>query len=354
MMNTPAEISQPLRERNRQWRLIKPIDKADGVGPQHFEFDDGPIPSPGEGEILLRTICLGTSPAQRSYISTSTSMHEKVKAGEVMRGRGIGRVIESRSRNYEVGDLLIASTGWQDFCVLDGSSAGPYPPEKLICSIRPCSLALGILGSAGLAAYFGLLDVGLCKPGDTVLVSAAAGGVGSCAVQIARILGCRVVGIAGGPEKCRWLQDTLGVEITIDYKNDDLGPAINQACPDGIDVFFDNVGGEQLEAALQNLAIGARVVICGFISTDYEESSSGPANYVNLLRRRARMEGFFVFDYQTRFPEVQAQLLEWHRHGLILGTDDVLQGLEHMPEALQSLFMGGNMGVRTCQVSPDP
>jgi NADPH-dependent curcumin reductase CurA len=354
MNKTPAEISEPLPGRNRQWRLIKPISKQAGVSPQHFEFDDSPVPSPEEGEILVRTICLGTSPAQRSYISTSTSMHEKVAAGEVMRGRGIGQVMESRSGNYAVGDMLIASTGWQDFSVLDGSSAGPYPPEKLICEIRPCSLALGLLGGAGLTAYFGLTDVGLCKPGDTVLVSAAAGGVGSCAVQIARVLGCRVVGIAGGPEKCGWLKDTLGVETTIDYKNDDLEQALDLACPDGIDVFFDNVGGEQLELALQRLSIGARVVICGFISTDYEESSGGPANYVNLLRRRARMEGFFVFDYRSRFPEVQAQLLEWHRHGLMQATDDVLYGLEHMPAALQSLFTGSNMGVRSCQVSPDP
>ena len=324
------------------------------IGQQHFELVDSFIPSVGRAEILLKTIWLGTSPAQRGYVSTKDSMHEKVLPGSVMRGRGVAQVVSSNLPDFSPGDLVVAATGWQDYSVHAADADGILAVRKIQDPIWPLSLALGILGAAGVTAYFGLLDVGEMKSGDTVLVSAAAGGVGSCAVQIAKVLGCRVVGIAGGPDKCRWVTEHLGADVAIDYTNVDLGRALDEACPEGINLFFDNVGGEQLQLALLRLALGARVVICGFIATDYNDPGRGPTNYTYLLRSRARMEGFFVFDYEDRFHEAETQLKSWYRQGKLVGTDDLVYGLENMPDALQSLFTGSNRGVRVCQVAADP
>jgi len=281
-------------------------------------------------------------------------MHSKAEGGQVMRGRGAGVVVESASSRFQPGEIVVGPLGWQDYSVHRATAEGLLALEHWRSEVRPVALALGVLGSAGITAFFGLTDVGQIKAGDTVVVSAAAGGVGSCAVQIAGALDCRVVGIAGGKQKCHWLTERLKADAAINYQSGDLGASLDQACPHGIDVFFDNVGGEQLQLALERLALGARVVICGFISTDYERPDFGPSNYTYLLKRRARMEGFFVFDYQGRFHEAEAQLLDWYQAGRLTDTSDLLFGLENMPLALQSLFSGGNCGVRICQVSPDP
>ena len=215
---------------------------------------------------------------------------------------------------------------------------------------------LGVLGQAGATAYFGLLEAGQLQPGDQVLVSTAAGGVGVAAGQIARIRGAsQVVGITGSDEKCRWLVDQLGYDAAINYKSQDVGEQINAYFPDGIDVYFDNVGGDILNQALAHLALHARVVVCGFISTDYAAGpQTGPANYRQLIYKRARMEGFIVFDYWNRFHEAEADLFKWYEQGLLKVADDIDEGLEKMPEALAALFTGGNTGVKICRIAPDP
>ncbi len=347
-------ISQPASGMNRQWCLKAPIEPEQLVGAEHFELVETALPVPDKNQYLLQTLCLGTSPAQRAYVTDTISMHDKVAAGEVMRGRGVAVVKESKSDLFHPGELVMAATGWQDYSIHTDNEAGMLAPRKIAKDIYPCSLALGILGSAGITAYFGLTEVGAVNAGDTVLVSAAAGGVGSSAVQIAKALGARVIGIAGSSDKCQWLTRSYGIDDVIDYKHDDLEQSLSDLCPHGVDVYFDNVGGDQLDAVLNHLALGARIIICGFIATDYDEAAPGPRNYKNLLRKRARMQGYFVFDYHDQFPLAEEQLMAWYKAEKLIDNTDVLAGLENMPNALQSLFTGGNCGVRICQVAAYP
>ena len=342
---------------NRQWRLARHPEPSEDIGFEHFELTESPMPTPDAGEFVVQTIALGTSPAQRSYISKSLSMHDKIAIGDVMRGRGVGVVAESRNQNYQVGEIVISSTGWQNFSIQSPAQQNPnvLSIQKIVTPVLPLTMTLGILGSAGATAYFGLFDVGCIKAGDTVVVSAAAGGIGSVAGQLARIAGCRVVGIAGGPEKCQWVTEVLGYDYAIDYKNESVGERLDALCPNGVDVFFDNVGGEILDDVLARIALNARVIICGFISTDYQDGlNRGPRNYKNLVRKRARMEGFFIFDYRHRFQEAEDRLRRWYDEGLLINCEDVDDGLEHMPGTLGSLFTGGNKGIKLCRVSPDP
>ena len=346
-----------MTEKNRQWLLKTQIEKGVLVAPEHFDFVETDIPEPKDGEFLTRTIVLGTSPAQRGYMSPGVSMFDKVQLGGVMRGRGVAVVEASRHEGFSPGDILVCSTGWQDYSI----QRGPRPGEHITSlqpvspHVRPLPLALGTLGSAGITAYFGLLDTARLAPGDTVVVSAAAGGVGSIAGQIARIKGCKVIGIAGSDDKCQWITNTLGMTAAINYKTEDVGQRLDELCPDGIDVFFDNVGGDILERCLERLSLGARVAICGYISTDYASGpETGPANYRYLVRRRASMAGFFVFDFVERFAEAEAEMSVWHKSGLLIPTEDVDDGFEHMPLSLASLFTGANKGIKLCRVAPDP
>jgi NADPH-dependent curcumin reductase CurA len=347
--------------RNRQWRLARCVEPGEALSATHFEWTESERPHLGDGAVLVRTLLLGTSPAQRGYISTTASMHDKLAIGAVMRGRGVGVVEESRDARFAPGDIVVASLGWQDYCVIvPPADATPRPGTilsiaKVANATRPLSHHLSIFGNAGATAYFGLLDIGLLTAGDTLVVSAAAGGVGHLAVQIGRALGCRVIGIAGSPQKCVWVRDVLGASAVIDYRTEDVAEHLRELCPQGINVYFDNVGGAQLNAALGALALGARVVICGWISTDYAgQPGEGPANYKNLLRKRARMQGFYVFDYWHRYGEAEQALRRWNVRGLIHAYEDIDDGLERMPETLASLFAHGNRGVKLCRVAPDP
>jgi len=338
---------------NRQWRVARPVQAGERIGAAHFVLESAPLGPLEPGQIRVRTHVLSTSPAQRSYLSAARSMHAKVAVGEVMRGRGVGVVVESRHELWPVGTVVNGSLGWQDYAVLapEAASGGILHLERIREPVEPLARHLGVLGSTGATAYFGLLDVGALKAGDTVVISAAAGGVGSIAGQIARLRGARVIGIAGGPEKCRWIVEDLGFDAAIDYRAGDLGARLAELCPSGIDLYFDNVGGTILEAALERLAVGARVVICGFIATDGDDTAPGPRGYKNLLRRRARMQGFFIFDYQARMAEAEAALRGWYESGLLKPTEQEVRGLEHMPEVLAGLFTGENRGVALCRVA---
>ncbi len=343
---------------NRQWRVARYPKAEELIGTDHFDWSSEPIPKPADGEFLVRTLCLAPIPAQRGYLEKSHhSFFENLPIGEVMRGRGVGQVITSRHPDYKEGEIFVGSLGWQDYSIQRPRGAEfVFSTKKVKHPIRPLSTQLSFLGQAGATAYFGLLETGRMKPGDNVLISAAAGGVGSAVGQIARIRGAKqVVGITGSDIKCQWLVDELGYDAAINYKTDDVGERIREFLPDGIDVFFDTVGGDILNEALSNLALHARIVICGFIATDYSPGPHpGPINYKNMVYKRARMEGFVVFDYWDRYEEAERDLLGWYREGLLKNTEDVDEGLEKMPESLASLFTGGNMGARICRVSPDP
>jgi NADPH-dependent curcumin reductase CurA len=341
---------------NRQWLLEKRPLAGEILGAGNFRYTQSEVPAPQAGEFLVRTIALGTSPAQRGYISETPSMHDKVPIGEVMRGRGVAEVVESQHPDYAPGDLVVASTGWQDYSVQRPRDDYVFGVRKVRHAVRPYTTALGVLGNAGVTAWVGLHRIAKMQAGETVLISAAAGGVGSVAGQMARLRNAgTVVGIAGTPEKCRWLVEDLGFNAAINYRSDNIADALDEYCPGGVDVFFDNVGGSTLDTVLSRIATGARIAICGFISTDYTlTGSQGPANYRNLLTRRARMEGFVVFDYWAQYAEAEDELAAWYREGSLVNCEDVIEGLESMPDALAGLFSGDNKGVRLCRVAADP
>ncbi len=347
----------PLGQTNRQWRFAKRPKLGDPVSRDLFRLETGDVPQIGPDQMIVRTICLATSPAQWGYLVHDNGMFQPLAIGDVMRGRGVGEVIQSRHADFKTGDIVTASLGWQDYSLQDPTK---QPPNiKTILKVenpcRPLTLALGSLGVDGFAAYFGLLDIGKPQAGETVVISAAAGGIGSVAGQIAKIKDCRVIGIAGSDEKCRWLTTDLGFDGTINYKTENVGERLDMLCPDGMDVFFDNVGGDILNDALAHLALKARVVFCGYISTEYQPGIvPGPRNYTKLLSQRARLEGFIVFDYVDRFPEAEQQMRRWLIAGRLKNTEDVVEGLDAMPDALASLFTGGNKGNKIVRVAPDP
>jgi NADPH-dependent curcumin reductase CurA len=271
-----------------------------------------------------------------------------VKIGEVVRSFAVGKVIESRHPKFQPGQLLQGLFGWQDYAVVKPgalAAMSPLPPGA------PIETAMSALGLTGITAYFGLLDVGRPKPGETVVISGAAGATGSAAGQIAKIKGCRAIGIAGGAEKCRWLIDDYGFDGAIDYKSEDVGARLQELCPKGIDVFFDNVGGEILDAALGRLAMRGRVVICGAIARYDRKEPFGPKNYLRLLVQRGRMEGFIILDYLPRAAEAVAELSGWLKDGRLKDRVDVMEGLENAPAALARLFKGENRGKQLLRIT---
>jgi NADPH-dependent curcumin reductase CurA len=309
--------------------------------PDDFAADNVPVRPPGADEVLLETMYLSIDPAMRSW------MHEAVPLGAVMRGGGIARVLESRSDGFRQGELVQARLGWQTHPTLPAKYLQP------VDTTRGDALAwIGPLGLSAVTAYFGMRDIGGVKPGDRVLVSAAAGGVGQMAVQIAQIEACRVAGIAGGAEKRAFLADDLRLDAVIDYKaENDLAAAIGRACPDGFDLYFDNVGGPTLDAALLHLREGARVVLCGRISQVAADPPYGIRNLGQVLSRRARMQGFQVFRYHDRYEEARAWLAARHREGRLRQRLHILDGLDHAPASLGMLFRGENTGKLVIKVS---
>ena len=309
--------------------------------PTDWTFTEEPVPSPADGELLVRVEYLSIDPAMRTWMNAGRSYVPPVEIGEVMRAAGIGRVVESGNPGFAVGDEVYGIFGVQRYAISDGGGV-----TKVDTTLAPAAVHLGVLGISGLTAYFGLLDVGRPEPGQTVLISGAAGSVGIVAGQIARIKGCRAVGIAGGQEKCRWLVEELGFDAAIDYKAGDLRAQLKTHAPGGVDVFFDNVGGEALEAALARLARGGRIVLCGAVSQyNTTEAGGGPANYMQLLVARASMTGFVIFDYVDRYAEGVAQLAKWLHSGQLRSREHVVGGdVGDFPEALLTLFRGENSG----------
>ena len=331
---------------NRQWRLAA---RPQGmVGDEHFRWMEEPAPEvTADGQVLVRTLYLSCDPTQRGWMARDTYL-PAVRIGEVMRSFGVGRVVESRHPDYREGQLVQGLLGWQDYALLDGDSARlSVVPEGV-----PIPIAMSALGITGLTAYFGLLEIGRPEAGETVVVSGAAGATGSVVGQIARLRGCRVVGIAGGPEKCRWLVDEARFDAAIDYRSEDVAARLGELCPGGIDIYFDNVGGEILDAALARLAFKGRVVLCGAIA-DYNRSELGPGprNYLNLLLQRGRMEGFIILDFLERAGEAVAELGRWVEAGEIKVEVDIQEGLENAPRTLRRLFTGANRGKQLLKVS---
>jgi NADPH-dependent curcumin reductase CurA len=297
--------------------------------------------------VLVRVLYLSLDPAMRGWMNAGKSYVAPVGLGEVMRAGGVGRVVKSNDPTFADGDLVVGMTGIQDYVVSKAAGLRKIDPQ-----VAPLPRYLGALGMTGLTAYFGLLDIGQPKEGETVVVSAAAGAVGAVVGQIAKIKGCRVIGIAGGAAKCSYIVDELGFDAAVDYKNEDVRKALARHCPKGIDVYFDNVGGEILETALSLLARRARVIICGAIS-QYNSTTgmAGPRNYMSLLVNHALMEGFVVFDYADRYPEGMKALAGWTIEGKLKAREDVVDGLDTFPETLLKLFRGENFGKLVIKVA---
>ncbi|MFD7832551.1 NADP-dependent oxidoreductase [Kitasatospora sp. NPDC059803] len=331
---------------NRQIRLARrPVGE---VRAEDWAHGAEPVPAAGPGQFVGRTRYVSLDPAMRGWLDDRPSYLPPVGLGEVMRAGSVVEVVESDHPKFRVGDHVVGSFGVQEYVVSDGKGALKVDP-----ALAPLSTYLGALGMPGMTAYFGLLDVGALKEGETVVVSGAAGAVGSLVGQIARIKGCRVVGIAGGPEKCALLTGELGFDAAIDYHSEDLRKALRDHAPDGIDVYFDNVGGDVLDAALTRLAMHARVVLCGAISQYNNETAvQGPSNYLSLLVRRARMEGFVVFDYAPRYPEAARELAGWIADGRIKVKEHVVEGtVDDFPTVLGMLFRGENTGKLVLRLS---
>jgi len=308
--------------------------------PSDWTFTEEPAREPKEGELLVKLLYISLDPAMRMWINESRSYLPPVGIGEVMRGLGLGIVTASRNPSFAVGDHVSGSFGVQEYAITDGRGI-----RKVDAKIAPLPKYLSVLGMPGMTAYFGLLDTGQPKPGEMVVVSAAAGAVGSIVGQIAKIKGCRVVGIAGGAEKCHYIAHELGLDAAIDYKSENVKQSLREHCPEGIDVYFDNVGGAILEAALAQIKLHARIVICGAISQYCNTGPvTGPGNYLSLLSNRATMKGMLVLDYVDRYPQAGAEMANWMAAGRLKSREDIVEGLETFPETLPKLFKGENTG----------
>ncbi len=337
---------------NRRWLLAT---RPQGmIKDSDFRLDEGPVPQPGEGEFLVRVTHLSFDPTQRGWLAMDSYL-PAVKIGDPVRAGGIGQVIKSNHPNFKPGQRVQGTFGWQEYVVSKGmTETGPVTPVRADVSSEH---ALGVFGVTGLTAWFGLMDVGQPKPSDTVLVSGAAGATGSVVVQIAKAMGCKVIGIAGGAEKCAWVKNVAGADVCIDYKTENVGAAIRAHAPKGVNVVFENVGGEILEAALMNLALKARVVLCGGISSYNAEDVAdmkGIRPYMQLTVMRARMEGFIVLDYAPRWGEGVAALSKLMAEGKLKTAENVQHGFENCPATLRRLFEGKNVGKQLLKLAEPP
>ena len=327
--------------KNRQWLLAA---RPTGIIKESdFRWNETTVPALKDGQILVRNLAFSFDPTQRGWMSMDTYM-PAIPVGEVMKAGTIGQVVESRREGFGKGDLVQGLFGWEDYTVNGGE--GLMGLQKLPAGTDPI-LALSLFGVTGLTAYFGTLDVGQVKAGETFVVSGAAGATGSVAGMIAKIKGCRVVGIAGGREKCEWLTKVAGFDAAIDYKSEKVGEALTRRCPKGIDVYFDNVGGEILDDALARISHHARIVLCGGISQYNDmgtKAPAGPKNYFSLIVQGARMEGFLVFHFAKRYPEALADLRKWYGEGKLKNQVDLQHGLENAPKTIIRLFTGANFG----------
>jgi len=335
--------------KNRQWILnARPVGMLTG---SEFRWNEAPLPQPANGQALVRNLWLSFDPTQRNWMSRDSYV-PMIPLGEVMRAVGVGQVIESRHPDFKPGDLVQGGFGWQDYIATDGRG---FVAMRKLPPNAPPNLALSLFGITGPTAYFGMTDVGQVKAGETVVVSGAAGSTGSIAGQIAKIKGCRVIGTAGGKEKCDWLVKVAGFDAAIDYKSEDVGARLSALCPDGIDLFFDNVGGTVLNEVLARLNLKARIVLCGAISRYNDAAATpGPSNYFNLTSKRARMEGFIILDYAPRMPEAIEALGRWQREGKLVQKEDVAVGLENAPRTLMRLFTGDNFGKQLLKIADPP
>ncbi len=333
---------------NRQWTIAgRPVGKPE---PAHFALREQPIGSPDKGEILLETLYLGLVPVMRMYMQGLPVAGERaLQIGEVIHARGVARVLASQHPDYREGEVLTGQLGWQTHKITRASAAERFyrVPAALGLPVRTWMSALSM---TGFSAYFGLFDCGRPQPGETIVVSGAGGGVGSMVVQLGRLVGCRVIGITGGAQKCAAVR-ALGADAVIDYRCDELAEALDALCPEGMDVFFDNVGGDTLAVAMERLRFGARVVLCGSISEYTMGTPYGLSNYARIRRGNASMHGFFIYNYEARFAEAERCLANWLLHGQLQACEDVLEGFERMPEGLMRLYDSRNIGIQICRVS---
>ena len=334
-----------MADRNRRWVLKR---RPQGLpGREDFELREEAVPAPKDGEMVVRNLYLSCDPTQRFWMERDTYV-PAVAIGEVMRSISAGRVVASKHPRFREGDVVSGAFGWQDYAVTDGRGLMPvvHLPEGVAVPT-----ALSLFGITGLSAWVGIAHLAKVKPGDSVLVSGAAGSTGSIAAQLAKARGARVVGIAGGPKKCGWLTGEIGLDAAIDYRSEKVSERVAAHFPKGVDVFFDNVGGEMLDAAMANLAKHARVIICGFIS-GYTEAQGPPrASYIGLILHSASMQGFLVFDYAAHFPEAFAELGRYASEKKLVDQIDVSEGLESAPDALRRLFTGENLGKQLVRVA---
>ena len=364
----PAEI-------NRQWLLAS--RPRGTVAETDFSYREAPCPTVGSGQFLVRTLYVSVDPGLRGWLTRSPEYlsqaidlyldalfvtrgqmtvppeyNAPLPIGSVMYGPALGQVVESRHPGFAVGEFVSGLLGWQDFCTSDGNAPVPVFRFK---QVHPLPRYLGVLGNSGMTAYFGMLDIARPREGETVLVSGAAGATGSIAAQIARIQGCRVIGVAGGPEKRRWLTEELGLDAAIDYKSEDLDARLKELCPDGVNVYFDNVGGRILEIVLDHMATWGRIALCGAISYyDQDRRSSGPANLANLATRRIRMEGFLAPDYAPRYKEARRQVSAWLATGALKPCEHIHEGFENIPRVFLGLFRGANIGKAMVKLADAP
>ena len=316
----------------------------------NFRLESGPVPEPGDGQIVIAVQFLSVDPYMRGRMKDAASYAAPIQLGELITGGGVGRVIASRNPRYEVGDSVMGDVGWQTHCLTDGKGFRKVDP-----SLAPISTSLGILGMPGLTAYFGLLDLGKPKAGETVLVSGAAGAVGSLVGQIAKIQGCRAVGIAGSDDKVQWLTKELGFDAAFNYKTvvpDEYRNTIAALCPQGVDVYFDNVGGPLTDATFPLINQRARVIICGQIHHyNDEKGAQGPRHLFHLIVKRARVEGFLVFDYFERFKEGLTQMAQWLGDGKLQYREQFYTGFENTPSAFIGMLNGENTGKMLVKVA---
>ncbi|MDB4285937.1 NADP-dependent oxidoreductase [bacterium] len=315
----------------------------------NWTIEQSPIPSPSDGEILVAIQYISLDPAMRGWMNDARSYIPPVQIDAVMRAGTVGRIIESKNPAYAVGEYVSGALGVQQYSLSNGKGLIKVDP-----SLAPLPTYLGALGMPGMTAYFGLLDIGQPKAGETVLVSGAAGAVGSIVGQIAKIKGCRAVGIAGGPEKCKYIIEELGFDAAIDYKNESIKDGLKRTCPDRVDVYFDNVGGDILNTVLTRINMHARIPICGAISQyNSTEETKGPSNYLSLLVNRARMEGFVVFDFAKKYSTGAMEIAGWMAQGKLKAQTHVEEGIENFPEVLLKLFTGDKKGKLVLKVGDE-